>query len=67
MTYICPTKFSDVGFCPTKITLCPIKIKSVGQMSCQVKYLFAALNVYLVFKNKVHKVQVSEKYVQTTR
>jgi CRISPR/Cas system-associated endoribonuclease Cas2 len=27
----------------------------------------SVLNVYLVFKNKVHKVQVSEKYVQTTR
>jgi hypothetical protein len=28
VTYICPTKFSDVGFCPTKFKLCPIKIKS---------------------------------------
>jgi hypothetical protein len=28
---------------------------------------YSMLNVYLVFKNKVHKVQVSEKYVQTTR
>jgi hypothetical protein len=27
----------------------------------------SVLNVYLLFKNKVHKVQVSEKYVQTTR
>jgi hypothetical protein len=27
-TYICPTKFSDVGFCPTKFKLCPTKIKS---------------------------------------
>ena len=24
---------------------------------------YSMLNVYLVFKNKVHKVQVSEKYV----
>jgi hypothetical protein len=28
---------------------------------------YSMLNVYVVFKNKVHKVQVSEKYVQTTR
>jgi hypothetical protein len=28
---------------------------------------YSMLNVYLVFKNKVHKVQVSEKYVQTMR
>jgi hypothetical protein len=28
MTYICPTKFSDVGFGPTKFKLCPTKIKS---------------------------------------
>jgi hypothetical protein len=42
---MCPTKFSGVGFCPTKFKLCPTKIKSVGQMSCQVKYLFAALAV----------------------
>jgi hypothetical protein len=28
---------------------------------------YSMLNVYLVFNNKVHKVQVSEKYVQTTR
>ena len=28
VTYICPTKFSDVGFCPTKFKLCPTKIKS---------------------------------------
>ena len=28
---------------------------------------YSMLNVYLVFKNKVHKVQVSEKYVQTTK
>jgi hypothetical protein len=28
---------------------------------------YSMLNVYLVFKNKVHKVRVSEKYVQTTR
>ena len=27
VTYICPTKFSDVGFCPTKFKLCPTKIK----------------------------------------
>jgi hypothetical protein len=26
--YICPTKFSSVGFCPTKFKLCPTKIKS---------------------------------------
>jgi hypothetical protein len=26
--YICPTKFSDVGFCPTKFKSCPTKIKS---------------------------------------
>ena len=26
--YICLTKFSDVGFCPTKFKLCPTKIKS---------------------------------------
>jgi hypothetical protein len=26
--YICPTKFSGVGFCPTKFKLCPTKIKS---------------------------------------
>jgi hypothetical protein len=25
---ICPTKFSSVGFCPTKFKLCPTKIKS---------------------------------------
>jgi hypothetical protein len=25
---LCPTKFSDVGFCPTKFKLCPTKIKS---------------------------------------
>jgi hypothetical protein len=25
---ICPTKFSGVGFCPTKFKLCPTKIKS---------------------------------------
>jgi hypothetical protein len=28
VTYICPTKFSDVGFCLTKFKLCPTKIKS---------------------------------------
>ena len=28
MTHICPTKFSGVGFCPTKFKLCPTKIKS---------------------------------------
>jgi hypothetical protein len=28
VTYICPTKFSGVGFCPTKFKLCPTKIKS---------------------------------------
>jgi hypothetical protein len=28
VTYICPTKFSDAGFCPTKFKLCPTKIKS---------------------------------------
>jgi hypothetical protein len=28
VTYICPTKFSGVGFCPTKFNLCPTKIKS---------------------------------------
>jgi hypothetical protein len=28
VTYICPTKFSDVGFCPTKFKLCLTKIKS---------------------------------------
>jgi hypothetical protein len=26
--YIWPTKFSDVGFCPTNFKLCPTKIKS---------------------------------------
>jgi hypothetical protein len=26
--YICPTKFSDVSFCPTKFKLCPTKIKN---------------------------------------
>jgi hypothetical protein len=26
--YICPTKFSGVGFCPTKFKLCPTRIKS---------------------------------------
>ena len=26
--YICPTKFSGVGFCPTTFKLCPTKIKS---------------------------------------
>jgi hypothetical protein len=26
--HICPTKFSGVGFCPTKFKLCPTKIKS---------------------------------------
>jgi hypothetical protein len=30
VTYICPTKFGDVGFCPTKFKLCPTKIKSDG-------------------------------------
>jgi hypothetical protein len=25
---VTPTKFSDVGFCPTKFKLCPTKIKS---------------------------------------
>jgi hypothetical protein len=25
---VCPTKFSDVCFCPTKFKLCPTKIKS---------------------------------------
>ena len=28
VTYICPTKFNDVGFCPTKFKLFPTKIKS---------------------------------------
>ena len=28
VTYICLTKFSGVGFCPTKFKLCPTKIKS---------------------------------------
>ena len=28
VTYICLTKFSDVGFCLTKFKLCPTKIKS---------------------------------------
>jgi hypothetical protein len=28
LTNICPTKFSDVGFCPTKFKLCPTKIES---------------------------------------
>jgi hypothetical protein len=28
MTKMCPTKFSDVGFCPTKFKFCPTKIKS---------------------------------------
>jgi hypothetical protein len=28
VTYTCPTKFSGVGFCPTKFKLCPTKIKS---------------------------------------
>ena len=28
VTYIWPTKFSDVGFCATKFKLCPTKIKS---------------------------------------
>jgi hypothetical protein len=44
VTCICPTKFSDVGFCLTKFKLCPTKIKS-DLLSCQVKYLFAALQV----------------------
>jgi hypothetical protein len=26
--YICPTKFSDVSFCPTKFKLCQTKIKN---------------------------------------
>jgi hypothetical protein len=33
----------------------------------QTQYSMTMLNVYLAFKSKVHKVQVSEKYVQTTR
>jgi hypothetical protein len=46
VTYICPTKFSDVGFCPTKFKLyVRPKLKVIGQMSCQVKYLFAALKL----------------------
>jgi hypothetical protein len=28
VTYIWPTKFSEIGFCPTKSKLCPTKIKS---------------------------------------
>jgi hypothetical protein len=28
VTCICPTNFSDVGFCPTKFKLCLTKIKS---------------------------------------
>jgi hypothetical protein len=29
MTYICPTKFSGVGFCPTKFKLCPTKTSQI--------------------------------------
>jgi hypothetical protein len=45
MTYICPTKFNLVVLVfvrPNSSYVRP-KLKVIGQMSCQVKYLFAAL------------------------
>jgi hypothetical protein len=47
VTYICPTKFSDVGFCRLNSSYVRPKLKVIGQMSCQVKYLFAALIIVL--------------------
>jgi hypothetical protein len=46
VTYICPTKFSGVSFCPNKFKLCPTKIKSdrTNVLSSQI---FAALHVVL--------------------
>ena len=39
---MCPTKFSGVGFCPTKFKLCPTKIKS-DRTNVLSRQIFAAL------------------------
>jgi hypothetical protein len=47
---------------------CSVLLSNGFGVFCRVEQTqYSMLNVYLVFKNKVHKVQVSEKYVQTTR
>jgi hypothetical protein len=48
VTYICPTKFIVVlVFVRPNSSYVRPKLKVIGQMSCQVKYLFAALMPYL--------------------
>jgi hypothetical protein len=59
VTYICPTKFSSVGFCPTKFKLCPTKIKSdrTNVLSSQILICSPAMwTVFtqLTFKNWWH-------------
>jgi hypothetical protein len=50
VTYICPTKFSSVGFCPTKFKLCPTKIKSdrTNVLSSQIFICSHALTVLML-------------------
>ena len=48
VTYICPTKFSDVGFCPTKFKLCPTKIKSDRTNVLSSQIFICSPAIYLV-------------------
>jgi hypothetical protein len=41
--HTCLVTFSGVGFCPPNSSYIRPKLEVIGQMSCQVKYLFAAL------------------------
>jgi hypothetical protein len=51
VTYICPTKYSDVGFCPTKFKLCPTKIKSdrTNVLSSEI-FICSPATVIILFK-----------------
>jgi hypothetical protein len=55
VTWICPTKFSDVGFCPTKFKLCPTKIKSdqTNVLSSQIFICSPELQSYAVWSVRV--------------
>jgi hypothetical protein len=52
--YICPTKFSGVGFCPTKFKLCPTKIKSdrTNVLSSQISICSPAIFIFSIFTRK---------------
>jgi hypothetical protein len=66
VTYICPTKFSDVGFCPTKFKLCTTKIKSdrTNVLSSQI-FICSPVNTHMYIKYK-YKNPVPSMHTLTT-